>query len=1247
MRKIYSFLFIALLIATGVHAQTGELQGKVIDAETNKGIGFAPVVILQGGVQKAGGYTEDDGSYSIKPINPGTYVVKVSFVGYNPTEVNNVLISSDKMSTLTIKMTKVVNEIKPVIITADRKLVDPDKTQTGVTQTKTEIQQLATSRNNPNDLVGMSAGVFQRDNGASLNVGGNRDYNNRYYVDGIPMRGNINLPSTAIEQLTLITGGIPAKYGDATGGIITITTRGPSKIVSGGLELNTSEFLDGFGYKLANFNISGPLYTKFKNTDSSIAKIGYFFSGEYLGNRDGDPSAVGVWRVKEDVLTSLRNNPLVPNPVGVGYSNRASFVRESDLQNVKAGLNVADNSFRFASKIDFRLNDYINITVGGNADIQLSRFDYDGFNSMFNFYNNPRLDERTYRGFVRFTQRFKNTKSSDGKSASVFQNAFYNIQVDYTHFVQKIDNDILTRPFDYSYYGRFKTHKAPIYSYTTDSIQTPEGFRPITAHYLTGFADTLVTFQPSEINPDLANYVIDYYTLSGSSPVDGVYGFNGNSSLYRSLNTILNNGGLFNGFSPSDIYSLYRSTGFTQGEIRKLTNDQYRVAFQGSVDIVRPSSIGGEKNRHALEFGFEYEQRDDRGYRVFPTGGIGIWGLARQLTNSHLVLDLNNPLMVYSDDGVFQDTVNYSYIDGGGQSFFDYNLRNKLGSTQSELLDINDMDPSTFSIDMFSPDELFNNGNNYIQYWGYDWRGNRLKSQPAFFDYFTKKETVNGREIFTRPIGAFRPIYTAAYIQDRFNFKDLVFNIGLRIDRYDANQKVLRDEYSLFPIRSVGDVTEINGNEIIHPDNIDDDYVVYVNNAENPTAILGYRKNDRWFDANGAEIADPKLIAQNSATGRIEPYLAAGYTRKSPISEEGFRDYEPQVNLLPRIAFSFPISDEALFFAHYDVLVQRPTNNRISPFTFDYFQQIAVNARFANPNLLPEKTIDYQVGFQQALSKTTALTIALTYKELKNMVQARNIVYALPIDYKTYGNIDFGTVKSLQVTYEMRRTRNIRMDLNYTLQFAEGTGSNSTSAVNLINSGQPNLRAIIPFSYDQRHTINATVDYRFAEGKDYNGPVTKNGKQILKNTGLNAIFRVGSGTPYTRQQNPTPDALFGVAAQSTLKGNLNGSRLPYTFKVDLRLDRDIVLSTKDDKKKAYINAFVLVQNALNNMNVVSVYSYTGSPTDDGYINSAFGQQSLQGKLDEQSYQDLYRVKLLNPGNFTRPRRIWAGVILNF
>ena len=46
-----------------------------------------------------------------------------------------------------------------------------------------------------------------------------------------------------------------------------------------------------------------------------------------------------------------------------------------------------------------------------------------------------------------------------------------------------------------------------------------------------------------------------------------------------------------------------------------------------------------------------------------------------------------------------------------------------------------------------------------------------------------------------RSIAAFNPIYTAGYIQDKFAIEDLIFNIGLRIDRYDANQKVLSDKY--------------------------------------------------------------------------------------------------------------------------------------------------------------------------------------------------------------------------------------------------------------------------------------------------------------------------------------------------------------------------------------------------------------------------------------------------------------------
>lgn len=45
------------------------------------------------------------------------------------------------------------------------------------------------------------------------------------YIDGIRTIGTTNLPKSALDQVTVITGGIPAEYGEATGGVINITTK--------------------------------------------------------------------------------------------------------------------------------------------------------------------------------------------------------------------------------------------------------------------------------------------------------------------------------------------------------------------------------------------------------------------------------------------------------------------------------------------------------------------------------------------------------------------------------------------------------------------------------------------------------------------------------------------------------------------------------------------------------------------------------------------------------------------------------------------------------------------------------------------------------------------------------------------------------------------------------------------------------------------------------------------------------------
>src|SRR5690606_8062565 len=125
------------------------------------------------------------------------------------------------------------------------------------------------------------------------------------------------------------------------------------------------------------------------------------------------------------------------------------------------------------------------------------------------------------------------------------------------------------------------------------------------------------------------------------------------------------------------------------------------------------------------------------------------------------------------------------------------------------------------------------------------------------------------------------------------------------------------------------------------PSSIGGDYVVYVSSDDYTSAnIVGYRDPDgnQWYDANGDPLADPTQLAA-AAGGSILPFLkdpdAATPSGSAPeLTAESFKDYEPQTVIMPRVAFNFPISDEALFIAHYDVLAQRPSPgvSRMDPF---------------------------------------------------------------------------------------------------------------------------------------------------------------------------------------------------------------------------------------------------------------------------------------------------------------------------
>lgn len=1242
LKKLKLLCAILLLSGSFGFAQTGtgSIKGSVKDQSSGEPLPFVKVVAYQGDQQKGFASTDFDGKFQISSLPPGEYAVEIRFVGYQSIRKEGVIVNSDRLTILPLELGQSDEMLDVVEVTYyEVPLIDKDGGASGATVTRDDIAKMPTR--SAQGIAATVGGVYNAEGTSGLSIRGTRSDATYYYIDGIKVRGSSALPKSAIQEVAVITGGVPANYGDLTGGIVSITTRGPSSRYFGSFEGVTSGFyfngadpngydgtvvgFDKYAYNLVEGMVSGPLLMRKDSTGKKTDPIlGFFISANYTDVLDGRPLANGgAYRVKKEVRDSLLANPLRPTgQEGGGAYYNTDFLRhsaDSDLssfEQVPWRMNARSSSFSAAGKIDVNAGPSINLTFGGNMSYN-NAANYSYANALFNFENFGQSRSYDWRVYGRFTQRFNNNEEG---STSKIKSAFYSLMIDYSQSHGRTwDATHEDRIFNYGHVGKFETFRQTTYEFNNANDSLIHN----------GFEDTLVVFTPSANNEAFAAITSQYFDIYAGNPEDN----------YENLFQIEQGNGLRNGDVPQSVYGIWNNLGTPFNFYGYNQADQFRITGSGTVNL----------NDHAISLGFEYEQRWDRSFGGNP---LGIWTVARQYMNSH-ILELDKSKVTFDYFGTYPrityDRLNASEAEDGefggnndAQYFFDYNVRQKLGlaTNGTDFVDIDALDPDFFTLDMFSPDELLNSGNTYFTWYGYDHTGDKVRGVTDINDYFEGTDD-NGN--FSRTIGAFQPIYISGYLMDKFAFDDIIFNVGVRVDVYDANQPVLKDKYLLYEAKTAQEVSEFdNGNPITHPENIGDDFVVYVNDVDNPTQINGYRNGDTWYDANGVEVADPTLLEGSKG---IAPWLQDP-SLTSPTADS-FEEYEQQINVMPRVAFSFPISDEASFFAHYDILTKRPTTgNRFDPIEYQFLQDR--NVIINNPNLRPEKTIDYELGFQQVLTKTSSLKISAFYKEQRDQVQLVNVFSAYPNTYRSFGNRDFGTVKGLTVAYDLRRTGNIRMTASYTLQFANGTGSDATSALTLVNSGEPNLRTIFPYNYDQRHGINIVFDYRYGEGKDYNGPVIGE-FGVLENTGLNIVTQIGSGTPYSAFKLAAGEALL-AGGTSTLDGSLNGSRKPWQYRVDLQIDRNFSLEFGDDenkKKSAYLNVYVRVTNMFNIINVLNVYRATGNPNDDGYLAASQFQASIQNQLDEQAFRDYYTLKVQNPFNYGIPRTIRLGVKFDF
>jgi outer membrane receptor protein involved in Fe transport len=643
--------------------------------------------------------------------------------------------------------------------------------------------------------------------------------------------------------------------------------------------------------------------------------------------------------------------------------------------------------------------------------------------------------------------------------------------------------------------------------------------------------------------------------------------------------------------------------------------------------------------------------------------------------NRHIA-DLDTLPQPVISGGRFQDTINYNrLVNSTAQSTIDRNLRNELGVAPDAWIDVDRYDPSTYRLDMFGAEDLFNDGNSILGFYGYNYTGTERINTPITMADMEKWFSGGSTYPDFSRIGASKPIRISAYIQDKFAIKSLFFDLGIRLDVFDRNQPYVKDmylysdAYTVAELQNTGKLTSGIDVPAFIKEN-PGDYYIYVKEGVDITQenITAYRSGQVWYDASGREVTDPNTLAIAAGSPNLLPVLkeVSGSTDITKVNYNAFADYTPTfanggISLSPRIAFAFTVAENSKFTASYNIIT-KSHEQRLDPVSYLYFSTYSTRSEsspLSNPGLRPERNINYDIGFEQAINRHLKVSFSAYYSEKRDQVQVYHYSQAYPASYYSYTNMDFGTTQGFILGMVLQRVKNLSFTASYTLQFAKGTGSSSSSSLALIRSGAPNLRTLTVLSFDQRHKINFNLIYQFLDGPNYNGPITR---KEIKNTGrireikwlqlagASLQFAAASGLPYTASSEPYSTIVSQGAR--VVKGSIYGSRMPWIFTCDLNIWKGfpLVLKKSDDpraRKTGSLSIHLTIKDLLELESIMSVYSYTGSPVDDGFLTASKFQQYVAAQENLASFTDYYTIGMEGINRLGQPRRFELSVRFEF
>lgn len=362
------------------------------------------------------------------------------------------------------------------------------------------------------------------------------------------------------------------------------------------------------------------------------------------------------------------------------------------------------------------------------------------------------------------------------------------------------------------------------------------------------------------------------------------------------------------------------------------------------------------------------------------------------------------------------------------------------------------------------------------------------------------------------------------------------------------------------------------------------------------------------------------------------------------LDEADFTDEsEPTSAFSPRIGLSFPVTNNTVFHAQYGKFIQLPSLE----YLYNGYENLkywvnsaGFSGSFGNPNLNPEKTTSYEIGVKQQVGNTFSFDVTAYYKETEDLIGIKKYPQ-LPNQIQVYENQDYGTLRGVDISIDMRRTSRLAMNVALGLGYASGTGSdpNSASTAAWLGERQPKLTSAL--DYDQRWTGLVNLDYRFGRTdvpKGFWG-------DVLSRSGVNLLYTFNSGRPYSAKSN-TSDPFSSTGAGAPLISPINGVYGPWNNRLDLKVDKTFAVWKLD------LNAYIYVINLLDAELVSAVWDSSGEPGTTGYLNSEQGKNTILSfnnppRTTSEEYVRRYDLRSQAVANYGPPRQIRFGLKMNF